>query len=1091
VSQDRVARLAARLVDEADQAALVRDWQTVEDLARDVLAIDPDNQRAMRLLEQSNAHRGEGGGGDRRQLTAMFCDLVGSTDLADRHDPEVVHDLTREYQEACSAAIEHHGGSVFQFQGDGVVAYFCYPRSHEDDALRAVLAGLEIIERMEEVRARCLRRWGLEPACRIGIHTGLVAVQEWFSTGPLRRGSVAGATPNLASRLQVLAEPGTLVVSDTTAELVSRQVELEFVGHRQLKGISRPVGLFRVLGTSTSGSRIDIPVEHLTPLVGRDDELDRLLAAWRDTTEEWHTGHPHDRRAGMLITGPPGLGKTRIARLVRDHALGEGGTAFEVPCTSRDASSLDPVRSAVARLVGIRSIDPIDVCLQRLRARLHDEGVVALIAKMLDLPASAGYEPPRLAPGPLRQATLDALDRVLAGLNATAPVVVVVEDAHWIDPTTAEWIERVAARELPGVMLVVTSRPEGTGRWLEHLDPIDLTPLAPAATNELVSAAIEHPLPDDVIELIVARSDGVPLFAEQLARVVSRGGGIGSAIGTIPNTLQDLLQAQLDSAGDAKGYAQIAATIGRSFDMATLTGVVGRIAADAGHPPPSDEVVQHAMAELARLDLVTPTGTSARRLRFRHALVRDVAYESQLLPERALRHVAVARDLMERGNEYVSDVAVHFDIAGQARDAAEWYVRASEAARARGEFREAMGRVDRGLELLDQLDAGERAATELRIRIERGIAAASTLGWAAPEVVAEFSRSVELCETMPEDRPAHDLVRALSGLWSYLISSGDLIGCEVVGRRLIEQLARADGGGLSASIHSIIGSEAHWRGDLPRARTALLKARDLFDHESFRSSEWGLPHDLLVAVQSHLGPTLIVMGDEAAGRAELMSARERALRLDFPTGPFSVAYVRAYEAWVARMRADARSAIELADEVVELGERHGFAEWLLVGSMHQAAACGTDGRHAEAADLLAPALDLYRSLGAGTGVTLFLAPLAGAQLRCGRLDDAAASTREAIRLATEEEQRLNLSEIHRINAEIIAATSGVDDPEVARELDRAVAVATEQQALLWSHHAAATSLRLLPNHRPGVMAAAVDEARAAYGDGSPLLTVSP
>jgi class 3 adenylate cyclase len=1086
VSDDRLSRLASRLLGEAEQASLVRDWTMVEELARDVLAIDPTNAGAMRLIEQANDRRGEGGGGDRRQLTAMFCDLVGSTDLADRVDPEVVHELTRDYQEACTAAIDHHGGSVYQFQGDGVVAYFCYPRSHEDDPLRAVLAGIEVLERMDDVRARARRRWGLQPAVRIGVHTGLVAVQEWFGTGLLRRGSVAGATPNLASRLQTLAEPGTLVVSDTTAELVDRRVETEFIGHRRLRGISRPIGVYRVVGAVESDGRSDIPVEHLTPLMGRGPELTRLLRVWDRFAGMWRSGGEVET-AGIVISGAPGLGKSRLARLLRDHALGDGATVFEVPCTSRDSYSLDAVRSGVARLTGIRSIDPVEVCMLRLRERLADDEMVAMIADLLDIPATAGYTPPRLAPAMRRDATLDTLDRMLDHLAATAPVLLVVEDAHWADPTSAEWLERVARRQPSGVLLVVATRPDAEARWSELLEPVVLSPLDLGATAELVRAAIEHPLPEDVIETVVQRSDGVPLFAEHLARVVSRSPSIDDARAAIPNTLHDLLQAQLDAAGDAKGYAQIAATIGRSWDVATITNVVRRVAEDSGHPPPSDEVVQHAMAELARLDLVTPTGASARRLRFRHALVRDAAYESQLLSERPMRHLAVADELMTRGNDHTADVAAHLDVAGLPDRAVEWYVRASEVARARGEFREATGRLDRALELLDDISGDDAAPTELRVRIERGVTASATRGWAAPEVVDEFSRCVELCEELSETRSTHDLVRALSGLWSFLISSGDLDACQVVGRRLVSHLERARGGRQSASIQSIIGSEAMWRGDLPRARTALLKARDLFDHDSFQSSDWGLPHDLLVAVQSYLGPVLVVMGDERAGLAELEAGRARARRLDFPTGPFSAAYVRAYEAWVARMRHDAAGAAALADEVVELGERHGFSEWMLVGALHQAAASALDGRPDEAADRLAPALELFRQLGAGTGATLFLPPLAEAQLHAGRLDAADETIREAIRLAHDDGHRLQLAESHRIHAEVIAARHGVDDPEVARELDRAMAVATEQGTTLWSHHAAATSLRLLPEHRPGVMRAAVEEAHSAFGPSSPLL----
>jgi class 3 adenylate cyclase/tetratricopeptide (TPR) repeat protein len=1088
VVDDRIARLASRLVGEAEQAALVRDWTMVEELALDVLSIDADNAIGKRLLEQARGHRAEGGGGDRRQLTAMFCDLVGSTDLADQHDPEVIHELTRGYQEACTVAIDHHGGSVFQFQGDGVVAYFCYPRSHEDDPLRAVLAGLEILDRMTDVRARAVRRWGLEPACRIGVHTGLVAVQEWFSAGLLRRGSVTGATPNLAARLQAVAESGSLVISDTTAELVAHAVETAFIGLHELRGISRPVGLYRVVKAIESAARFDLPSERLTPLVGRTLELNALVGAWDDHSASWASDQDSKARPGSLICAEPGLGKSRLARLLRDHASGDGATVVEVPCTSRDGYSLDPMRSAVARLVGIRSIDPLEVCLSRLRDRLGDESIVVPIAEMLDIPSSAGYEPSRLAASARREATLHALDRMLDHLTSVSPVLLLVEDIHWADPTTAEWIAGVAARRPPGVLVVATTRPEGEQRWAPVLDPLALLPLDRDGTAELVRAASEGPVPDAIVEMLVERSDGVPLFAEHLARLMWRS-GLGDGGQSIPNTLQDLLQAQLDAAGDAKGYAQIAATIGRSWDVSTITNVMRRIALDAGHHPPSDEVVQHAMAELVRLDLVTPTGQSARRLRFRHALVRDAAYESQLLSERRIRHVAIADELTQGGNEHVGAVALHLDVAGEAPRAAHWYVRASEVARGRGEFTEAKSRVDRALELLDQIEDGDAAAIELKIRTERGVIASSTMGWAAPDVVNEFSRCTELCEQMGDDQLGVDMGRSLTGLWSHLISSGDLFACEVVGRRLVRELERTSVSGRSASIQGIIGSERLWRGDNPAARTALMRARDLYDESSFDSFQWGLPHDLLVAVQSFLGSALVVMGDEAGAVAELRAARERADRLDFPIGPFSAAYARTYEATYERLAHNAERAMSLATEVIELGERHGFNEWRLVGALNQAAAYSTAGRYEDTCVLLGPALDLFRALGAETGASIFLNDLADAHLRCGRVDEALAAVTEAMRLATERGHEIRLAESHRLHAEIIS-TRTPDNPEIAREIDRAIEVARRQEGILWVFRAATTAQRLVPDHRPAEMSAAIDEARLAYGD-STLLAPDP
>ena len=1076
MNADRVQGVVARLLAEADDAAASGDPATAESLALDALAIDPGNARAERLREAIAASRPLGGLGDRRQLTAVFCDLVGSTDLAEHFDPEVIHDMTLAYQEVCAESIARFGGTVHQFQGDGVVAFFCFPRSHDDDPLRAVLASLEIAERMRVIGRSTQRRWGVELQCRIGIHTGLVSVQDGFGIGRKDRRAVWGSTPNLAARLQSVAAPGTVVMSADTAELVGYRVTATSLGEHSLKGISRPVEVFRV-DAARAASGLDLPSEQLTPLVGRSAEISVLESHWQAAV-----GRRTDR-VPLVVTGAPGVGKTRLLRVLRERVGIDGGVDLRVTCEDRAAPSLTPVRQALTRLLGVRPDDRAATALEAMRTRFgEDASLVTALARALELPGGT-TDGDALGPTARREATLTALLDAVEHL-ATDPVLVLVEDGHWADPTTVEWVVRLSERHVPGVAVVISSRPADLSRWGSS-EVLAVEPLGPEDIRELIRSAAGDEVPVDVLDTASARSDGIPLFAEQLARTISRPGSEAGT--TIPGTLKDLLQAQLDAAGGAKAYAQVAASLGRDFDAVVLFRVAQRLAEAAGETAPGEDAVTEALTRLAELDLVVPVSAGARHLRFRHALVRDAAYDSQLLTERASRHLAIAEELAGGSSDDSASIAFHYDCGGDADRAIDWYLRAAVGARDRGEFAEARTRLDRALELLDVVPPGRRSAHELRVRTELGITASGISGWAAPEVVDEFSRCVELCRSVDESGTGADLVRALSGLWSYWISEGDFDRCAVVSRQLVAQLDRSGVGGRVATVQSIRGSEAFWTGRLVEARTALLQAAELYDDERFRSTEWGLVHDLLVAVQSLLGPLLVITGDEAAGIATLDAGVARAAALEGPTGPFSEAYVRAYRAWVGRMRGDVDAARSEADRVVDIGMRRGFAEWVLVGAMHQAAAHHTAGDHERACEELERTVRDFRSLGGGTGSTLFLVDLADAQREAGRHGEASSTLDEALRLAVSGGHGIHLAETHRSRAELLATSHGPDDPAVAADLDAALDVAQRQSAILWGARAARLTRRLRPTHRTEDVDDWLERAARSYGSDSPLL----
>jgi class 3 adenylate cyclase len=636
---------------------------------------------------------------ERRQLTVMFVDLVGSTAISARLDPEEMRELLRAYQGAVTAEIERLGGRVARFLGDAVLCYFGWPAAHEDDAERAVRAGLAAVAATAGLRAAD----GEPLAARVGIATGVVVAGDLIGEGPSWEEAVVGETPNLAARLQALAGPGMVVTAERTRQLVGGLFDVTDLGMQALKGLAEPVRVWQVRGIGRADGRFEaLRGAALMPLVGREQELTLLLDRWLRAKQ--------GEGQVVLLGGEPGIGKSRLVRALRDRLGIEAHTSLQYQCSPHHAgSALWPVIEQLERAAGITPDDPPEANLDRLEALLRQAGgevrtAAPLIADLIGLPAAGRHPPPDLTPQRRKALTFEALLAQLMGLAARGPVLLVLEDAHWIDPTSLELFEQVVSRmrRLP-VLLVVTFRPEFRPPWTSepHAASLKLARFGRKESRALAErVAGGRALPAEVLGQILAKTDGVPLFLEELTKTVLETGLLKDPLPAvaIPSTLNASLMARLDRMAAAKEVAQTGAVIGREFSRELLVAIADR----------SVDELDAALRRLIDAGLIfrrsiRPDAVYA----FKHALVRDAAYESLLKSTRQRLHAKVARALEQQFQQTVTArpdlVAYHYAQARLIKDVVPYYLQAGRNAVMRSSTTEATGQLMAGLEAVMDL----------------------------------------------------------------------------------------------------------------------------------------------------------------------------------------------------------------------------------------------------------------------------------------------------------------------------------------------------------------------------------------------------
>src|SRR6516165_10748349 len=749
--------------------------------------------------------------GERRHVTVMFSDLVGSTGISAALDAEDWRDLVGAYLDAASAAVTEMGGHVAKKLGDGLMALFGYPVAQENDAERAARAALSIQRALAVLNRKNADSGKPTLSARIGIETGPVVVDA--------AGEIYGDAPNTAARVQALAEPGTILVTAGVQRQIAGLFVAEERGTHELKGVPAPVTLFQLVRASGGGRRAG--QRHLTPLMGRDEEIATLMRRWERARQ--------GEGQLVLIAGEPGLGKSRLVEEFHARLSDTPHTWAEWSCSQLlQNTPLHPIADWGRQRFGGADV-PAEKRLADLENLLDlvklDPGEnAALLAPLLDIPL-----PPEramaLAPEELRRRQLAALTSLVMTSARAQPVVLAVEDLQWTDPTTLELLRGIAERGAPAPLFVlITARPEFRAPWgiRSHHSTISLTPLDRHQVRQMVSElAARHALPKEVIDGVTERTGGVPLFVEEVTRLLLERGEQGD-IQAIPPTLHHSLMARLDRLGPAREIAQVASVIGRDFSYVLLRTAAGV----------DDTPLQAALDRLAEADILLVQGLPPdAEYRFKHALIQDAAYENLLKSRRQILHSRVAETLREKFADTAAAepelIAHHFTQAGFTEPAIEWWGKAGQRSLERSALVEAVGQLRKDLALVANLPEGvTRMHHELDLQIALGKAMIATKGYAAPEVGEAFNRARSLCEQL--DRP-RQLVTVLHGQWVRVLLAGDLTLARSRAEELLTLGTERDDSVWTVMGCRISGVTCFWLGEWIAARDYLERGLLLYD----------------------------------------------------------------------------------------------------------------------------------------------------------------------------------------------------------------------------------------------------------------------
>ena len=1001
---------------------------------------------------------------ERRHLTVLFCDLVGSTELATCLDPEDLREVIRAYQDACAGAIVRFEGHVAKYMGDGVLAYFGYPRAHEGEAERAVCAGLQAVRAVGALTP-CA---GPPLQARVGIATGMVVVGDLVGEGAAQEQAVVGETPNLAARLQALAEPGSVVVGPTTRRLLGGLFDYADLGVHRLKGFAAPVRAWRVLGSGRAEGRFEArQAAGLTPLVGREHELGLLLDRWRQAAEG-------DGQV-VLLGGEPGVGKSRLVRALREQLGEQSLTPLSHFCSPyHQGSALHPVIGLLERGAGLARDDPPERQLDKLEALLalatDDVPAVApLLADLLGIPTGGRYPPLALSPQRRKERTLAALLTQLEGLAARQPVLALYEDVHWSDPTTLELLDQIVDR-VPGsrVLVLITFRPEFRPPWIgfAHVSLLTLNRLNKrqvAAMAERVAGG--KALPPEVLEQIAAKTDGVPLFVEELTKTVLEAGllqeegdrytlaGPLPAL-AIPATLYDSLMARLDRLAPVREVAQVGAVIGREFGHELLTAVV----------PLHGEELAHALTELVDSELVFRRGAAPHATyTFKHALVQDAAYASLLRGKRQQLHARIAAVLEEQFLEVAEAqpelLARHFAEAGLGRQAIAYLQKAGDRAAERSAYAEAISHLSRGLELLQVLpDDPERTLQELDLRIALGSAFMATRGYAGAEVEATYLRARELCRQAGE---TSRLFPVLHGLYRFHHVRGELQAAREAGEQLLSLAEGLKDPALFVEAHRALGVPLFWLGDVTAALAQLERGAMAYEADRHRSraSIYGIDPGVVCLSYSALALWQLGRPQQALDRSHEALGLARDL-----AHPQSLALALVWAAWLRQFRREGQPAREHAEAAVTLCAEQGFPLWMSMGIILRGWASVQEGRGEEGIAQMRQGLADLRATGAGLWQPSFLALLAEAYGRLGKPEEGLGALDEALAIASKNDERVHEAELHRLRGELLLADETADQSRAEPCFHKAVEVAHQQKARSLELRAATSLAHLCADH---------------------------
>jgi class 3 adenylate cyclase/predicted ATPase len=986
----------------------------------------------------------------------MFCDLVGSTPLSARYDPEDLREILGAYHRRVADTVSQFAGFVAKYMGDGVLIYFGYPEAHEDDAERAARAGLAVIGAVSGLDTP-------EPLnVRLGISSGLVVVGDLVGEGAAQERGVVGETPNLAARLQALAASGTLVIAESTRRQIGSLFELEDLGAQPLAGFSEPQRAWRVLGESGVVSRFEALRSGATPLVGRDEELDLLIRRWQQAKV--------GEGRVVLVSGEPGIGKSRLTEELGGHIASEPYTRLRYFCSPHHQdSALYPFITQLQRAAGFARDDTVEEKLSKFAglvasgARSADE--IELLAELLSLPSSAADL--NFSPQRKREMLFEALLRQLEALARRHPVLMVFEDAHWIDPTTRQLLELTLDRvaQLP-MLLVVTFRPEFRQGWSgqPHVTLLTLNRLGETDVIALVGElAGNTPLGSEIVADIAGRTDGVPLFVEEVTREVLERAGRDNRIAAmlaaslqpslaIPATLHASLVARLDRLGPtAKEVAQIGAVIGREFSYELIRRVARR-------PEPD---LAAALDRLSEAGLLFCRGAPPHSsYLFKHALVQDAAYATLLRASRQQLHTAIAAALEREFPEIAATqpelLAHHYTEAGLPEQAVRYWYRAGERATERSAHQEAIAHLTRGIEMLDDLpQIPQRDQRELEFQAALVTPFWASRGFGSAEAERAARRAVDLGPRAGTDSPAH--FRAIYGLrYSYMLR-GNLRAGRLLGEQLLELAGRLQDAELFAYAHFELGVEQLFAAELAAGRAHLEHAIALYDPQWGRvaASRHGFNcasncHSFLTRVFWHLGHP-----DGALHHSEQAIAIARDV-----SHPFSQGVSLSWTTALHQLRGETKRTQELAEGLLAFATEQVFPFLAAQAMVFQGWSLVELGQGDKGLAQLRAGLAAYRGTGAELESSHWLGLLVDACLDTGQTEEGLRTIAEALGHVAQTGVVYYEAELHRLDGELRLRSDAPDEQRAEMSFHRAIEIARQQQAKAWELRATTSLARL-------------------------------
>jgi class 3 adenylate cyclase/predicted ATPase len=1001
--------------------------------------------------------------GERRQITVLFSDLVGSTALSTRMDPEDLRKLISAYQKCVTETVQRFGGFVAKYIGDGVLVYFGYPEAHEDDAERAVQSGLELVSAVEKLKT------GTPLQTRVGIATGLVVVGDLVGSGQAQERGIVGETPNLAARLQGFAEPDMVVIADATRQLLGNLFELRDLGLQELKGIAGAVQIWAAVRPTSVEGRFDaFHRSDLTSLVGRDEESQLLLRRWSRAKD--------GEGQAVLVCGEPGIGKSRLTAALLEEVSKEPHARLRCFCSpQRTNSALSPVIGHFERAAGLKHDDTMKTKLDRLDTLLMRSATSpidsALLAEMLSLSNDSRYPALTFDPQQRRQRTLEALLNQIEALSRSTPVLMIFEDAHWTDPTSLELVGRIVDRiEALRVLLVVTFRPEFEPPWigLPHVTAVTINRLGRRHIEAIIDRIVGNKfLSPDIREDLIDRTDGIPLFIEEITKAILEAESEEDARRTtaaipspkleIPATLHASLMARLDRLGPAKELAQIGSAIGREFSHTLIEAVARKPQAD----------LDNALHRLISAGLLFRQGVPPHaHYLFKHALVQDAAYSTLLREHRRALHKKIVEalegrfaDIAERQPELL---ARHCSDAGLIEKAAKLWAKAGQRSLERAALPEAAEQLNRALTSIASLPSTPALRRE---EINLQVALITPLmhfrGYGAEETRAATVRARTLIEQAEaRGEAAEDPLLLFSVLYSFFVANFNSFNASAVTESAAQFLKLAeeqDAATPQMLGHRLVGVAQTTTGNFAEAFAHLDIVITSYNPTEHRELATRFGQDIRVAALCFRSWVRWMLGYPDAALADarraVIEAREVGQGIPLMYSLYFASYALIHCGEYTEVNAR-------LDELIPMATEKNAAQWRGGGMMHRGAIQALTGNASDAIAMIPSGIAAWQSSGSVVFVPWYVAHMARALVELGRFDEARRHMAEALAAIEKTGERWFESDICRIAGEIELVAPERDISKAETHFERALAVAREQQAKSWELRAAMSLARL-------------------------------